>query len=108
MNLSLPYASETNPQMFSSPDGADVPERIPYPSPSLKLDDLMDDEAQRCIAYAAHRTGVDMKELLSFVAKDWYDISGDASGSFLRQQIAFQKKEDKKRETSKRKASKAH
>lgn len=87
-NLNLPYATETKARMFCSPDER---EKVPYPAPSLALNDLLDDEAQRCIAFAAHRSGLDLKALLSHVVKSWYDVNGDASPASLRRQIHLSK-----------------
>jgi len=90
-NSNLPYATEASPKMFSSPLGAAVQEKVPYPAPSLTLNDLLDDEAVRCIAYVAHRNGIELKELLSGVVKEWYDVHSDESAEFLRRQIALSK-----------------
>ncbi len=64
------------PGYFRSPAGAVTQEQIAYPEKSLTIDDLMDDESQRCMAYVQHRTGVSLKEFVSHALKEWYDVVG--------------------------------
>lgn len=66
----------SNLRTFQTPNDALVQKSIPYPAADLTISDLMDDEAQRCLAYVAQGTGRSLKSLLSEIVKDWYDISG--------------------------------
>jgi hypothetical protein len=76
------------PRYFRSPDGADMQEDVAYPEKFLTIDDLMDDESQRCMAYVQHRTGVSLKKFVSRVLKEWYDIEGcDVSAAYLEKTV---------------------
>jgi hypothetical protein len=66
----------SNLRTFQTPNDALVKKSIPYPATDLTISDLMDDEAQRCLAYVGYATGKSMNSLLSEMVKDWYDVSG--------------------------------
>jgi len=88
VRLTLPYASEANPRMFRSPDGT---EKVPFPSPSLVLSDILDDDSIRDVAYISHQTGIELKDLASYAIKTLYDMLGDVPVEFLRRQVTLSK-----------------
>jgi hypothetical protein len=46
----------------------------------------MDEEALLCMLYVSHVTGISVSKILSWAAKDWYDVQGES----LMQQVERQ------------------
>ena len=80
------------PKFFSSHHGAMKPERIPNPEKPTNEVELLDDKALYCLLDTAHRTGITLNELLSYIVKEWYGISCGVSAPHLRWEIAQSKR----------------
>ena len=82
-------------KFFYAPDGADKKEKIPYPAKPLGQDQIFDAESLRCMVYVAHRTGVPIRDIMSHLVTDWYDVWGCCiSTADLKRSIAISKKKD--------------
>lgn len=76
------------PKFFSVLSVAMKPATVTNPEkPSTEVV-WLDDRALYCLLDTARRTGVTLKELLSYIVKDWYGVSFDITAPHLRWEIA--------------------
>jgi hypothetical protein len=80
------------PKFLFSTHSAMRQERTPNPERPLTEVEWLDDKALYCLLDTAHRTGVTLKELLSYIVKEWYGISCDVTAPHLRWEIAQSKR----------------
>jgi hypothetical protein len=80
------------PKFFSSSTSALKQAPVPNLERPLTETVWLDDRALYCLLNTAQRTGVTLKELLSFIVKEWYGTSCDVTAPHLRWEIAESKR----------------